>query len=249
MCEPIELRSDAEDGMSADQVLQEDTNELEVRWMASGEKACSLPTGAGMFVCVSAVKEQVCDLAGIPVAEQRLFVGGRELQPGDDASPSAKTGDSADSTALMLVRCISDPRVTDLGHFRCPPLSWPALSEGDFTAVRPLAKALYGEVGLYQWSKCTNSSFGHVVVKKLRNVSMERNRNCETDERLIHSCGTNMSPDLEDPLTEMGVLEYLQQQPDRPQYLLRCFGIFSQPTHTWIVTEYAEGGDLFALVA
>merc|ERR1719446_1968868 len=52
--------------------------ELEVRWMTSGETACSLRTRSRLHV--AEIKAQVHEHAGIPVEEQRLFFSnGREL--------------------------------------------------------------------------------------------------------------------------------------------------------------------------
>lgn len=56
-------------------------------------------------------------------------------------------------------------------------------------------------------------------------------------------------PDAEDALTEIGVLSYLARQPDLPASLLRMLGVFSAPAHTWLVTEFCDGGDLFEVAA
>merc|ERR1712139_278630 len=55
------------------------------------------------------------------------------------------------------------------------------------------------------------------------------------------------SLDAEDALTEIGVLKHLSVQPDLPVYLLKMLGVYSEPENrfTWLVTEFADGGELF----
>ena len=50
-------------------------------------------------------------------------------------------------------------------------------------------------------------------------------------------------------MAPVGVLSYLARQPDLPGSLLRMLGVFSAPAHTWLVTEFCDGGDLFEVLA
>lgn len=54
---------------------------------------------------------------------------------------------------------------------------------------------------------------------------------------------------MEDASTELGVLSYLGRQPDLPESLLRLLGVFQDGRHTLLVTELADGGELFDVVA
>merc|ERR1719162_1607025 len=58
-----------------------------------------------------------------------------------------------------------------------------------------------------------------------------------------------LSPSSEDALTEIGVLTHLSKQRDLPLYLLKMLGVFSDNEHTWLVTEFAEGGELYNVAA
>lgn len=53
----------------------------------------------------------------------------------------------------------------------------------------------------------------------------------------------------DDALAEIAIMSFLCGQPDMPEYILRMLGAFEDEKCTWLVTEYAEGGDLFALAA
>jgi serine/threonine protein kinase len=88
------------------------------------------------------------------------------------------------------------------------------------------------------------------AVKKLHRQSLlDGIGNSETDERAAHLDPRKKAPPAEDSLTEIGILSYLAKQPDLPAYLLRMLGVFNDGPVTWLVTEFADGGDLFELVA
>eukprot|EP00927_Polykrikos_kofoidii_P035525 TRINITY_DN30096_c0_g3_i1.p1 TRINITY_DN30096_c0_g3~~TRINITY_DN30096_c0_g3_i1.p1 ORF type:complete len:470 (+),score=78.05 TRINITY_DN30096_c0_g3_i1:142-1551(+) len=147
-----------------------------------------------------------------------------------------------------------------------------SVPSGSFTEVRWLARAIHGNVYVYRWrtGRCLDkveaveacdtvddagvtdddeAAGERVAVKRLVTERIERNREKERNERNVHLDCRRNAPDPEDSLTEIGVLSYLAERPDLPQYLLKMLGLFADGTHTWLVTEYAEGGELFSLAA
>jgi serine/threonine protein kinase len=211
--------------------------DLEVRWMASGNTACLVLTSPTM--CVSEVKAQVLEQANVPVEEQRLFSSGKEL--GCEASM-----DQAKHSQLMLVRSVSDPRVTNLAHFRCTS-SFESLCRSDFTMVRKVNTGINGDIFKYEWRRSKDNV--PVAVKKLRNSALRDLQNSENDERCIHMSPKGRFARTEDALTEIGVLSYLSKQQDVPSYLLKMLSIFAETHFTWLVTEFADGGELFDVAA
>jgi serine/threonine protein kinase len=157
-----------------------------------------------------------------------------------------------------------DPEIS--AHTGFAALPCPLVPEGgEFTQVRRLAKAIHGEIFMYRWSRVPSRSSKtqqeqdcdhnngdnvcEVAVKKLLTERIARNIGKDKDERLVHLDSRN-APDPEDALTEIGVLTYLSQQRDLPQYLLKMHGIFKEDDrHTLLVTEFAEGGELFSVAA
>jgi serine/threonine protein kinase len=122
------------------------------------------------------------------------------------------------------------------------------LSKSDFMVVRKLASGINGDVFEYAW--CCGGMTRAVSVKKLRQRSLQIARSKVANERSLHmKRGFLEAPEVEDALTEIGVLSYLSRQPDLPKYLLRMHGVFSDDEFTCLVTEFADGGELFAVVA
>mmetsp|Transcript_35096 Transcript_35096/g.81494 ORF Transcript_35096/g.81494 Transcript_35096/m.81494 type:complete len:464 (-) Transcript_35096:124-1515(-) len=228
-------------GTHADMVVDYDVTatektELEVRWMTTGDLVCVVPLAPNM--CISEVKQLVQERAGIPASDQRLLRGVQEL-----AADAAHLG----NVPLLLVQsAASDPRATDLGHFRTR-VDFEALPRGEFTLVQKLAEGIHGDVFRYHWQQATGEQ--SVAVKKLRSEKLLPAQNIETDERAVHMQPWKRAPDAEDALTEIGVLSYLARQPDVPQYLLRMHGVFADDGFAWLVTEFAEGGELFDVAA
>jgi serine/threonine protein kinase len=218
----------------------------QVLWMASGEVACSLP--AGSTACVSHVESSVREQTGVPEREQRLFLDGKELTSDASLLPVDY------SSPIMLVRTVTDPRVTDLSHFHVPG-NFAQVPAGDFTLVRKLCRGINGDIFRYRCSpeilscKPEVTSGVDVAVKKLRNSCLQCHAKNETNERAAHLEPWKNAPPEEDALTEIGVLSYLSAQPDLPKYLIRMLGCFAGPCHTWLVTEFADGGELFDTVA
>lgn len=216
--------------------------------MASGEVVCRVPASS----CLSAVEASVCKQSGVPEKEQRLFLDGEEL----DLNASLSTMNC--SSPLMLVRTTSDPRLTDLSHFHIP-AEFDEVPVAGFTMVRKVAQGINGDIIRY---RCDRKHLKHVpedvpaqagiidvAVKKLRNSCMKQPRKRETNERAIHLEPWKNAPPEEDALTEIGVLTYLSEQPDLPKFLIQMLGCYSDSSHTWLVTEFADGGELFDVVS
>jgi len=164
--------------------------------------------------------------ANVPVEDQILF-----LKQANDAE-------------VMLVH--SDPRVTNLNHF-CGSSNFETLPGSSFTMVRKLSTGINGDIFKYQWHRGQDEV--GVAVKKLRNSALKDLRNAEKDERCIHMDARSRFISNEDALTEIGVLSYLGQQQDMPLYLLNMLGVYQENRFTWLVTEFAEGGELFDVAA
>jgi len=232
--------------------------ELEVRWMSSGETACCLRTPSKFHI--AEIKAQVREHAGIPAEEQRIFwSNGRELTGDVDLTmasehPTKPNGDHVQvsenttiaTTALLLVRSVSDPRITNLGSFR-PVQTFSPLPSGGFSKVRKLSAGINGDIFLYRWNH--DSSQDSVAVKMLQNARLARIWGTETDERAIHTDLGRKCPPAEDSLTEIGILSHLSNQVDLPKSLLRMLGVFAEGNFTWLVTEYCESGELFEVAA
>jgi serine/threonine protein kinase len=121
------------------------------------------------------------------------------------------------------------------------------LDKSSFTVVRKVSTGINGEIFRYNWS-CGDMTQA-VAVKKLRNSSLQVARSNDGDERSLHMRPRLLSPPLEDALTEIGVLSYLSRQADLPQYLLRMYGAFPEKHFMCLVTEFADGGELFKVAA
>lgn len=90
-----------------------------------------------------------------------------------------------------------------------------------------------------------------VVCKKMSNEPSGSNPGVDTcrkfpaDDRQAH---LQQKGAAEDAMNEIGVLMYLMRQEPCPN-LLRSLGCFRDATHTTLVTEYCDGGELFQVCA
>jgi len=110
--------------------------------------------------------------------------------------------------------------------------------------VRKLANGINGDVFAYRLGE------GAVAVKKLRTTVLRHATKAEPNERLAHRGLAAARPPDEDALTEIGVLLYLAKQPDLSPHLIKMCGVFAEGTScTWLVTEFADGGEFFSVVA
>mmetsp|Transcript_89702 Transcript_89702/g.155229 ORF Transcript_89702/g.155229 Transcript_89702/m.155229 type:complete len:538 (-) Transcript_89702:187-1800(-) len=215
------------------------SQELPVRWLCSGELICSVQFSS--HTSVADLKAQVQEAAGVYPDEQRLLSCGQELTDGFLAQAAALQ-------ELTLVRVVRDLRMSNLAHFR-PVKKFAELETGSFTKIKKLTSGINGDIFKYSWGP---EGAGTVVaVKKLRDPELERIQGTETNEHQVHIKPSKNAPNSEDSLTEIGILSYLTKQPDMPMYLLRMLGCFSDSVNstTWLVTEFAEGGELFDQVA
>jgi len=154
--------------------------------------------------------------------------GGGAQEPADDSG--AKVGVAAE-----------DPLATDLRHFHPSSSSFSALPRGEFAVVKRIAPGIHGDVFRCRWARGGED----VAVKKLRRESVASWGDAEHDERKAHlGVGGRAEPCPEDALTEIGVLQYLAEQADVPRYMLRMVGVFQDHSHVWLVTEFADGGEL-----
>jgi serine/threonine protein kinase len=172
------------------------------------------------------------------------------------------------SAPAELARASTDPRLTDLSYFRARALSHTeamAMPHGEFTMVRKLCTGVVGRGSVfeYMWRRSWEGdregeavvTDRRVAVKKLKREDVERTSRCEVDERKIHLQLWKQNVHVsEDAVTEIGVLSYLSKQPDIPMYFLRILGVFTEQTSgcsagssVCLVTELAEGGELFEL--
>lgn len=214
--------------------------------MASGDVVCSVSSDP--MARISVVEAAVREKAGVPEREQRLFQDGKELAVEDSLS-------SVNAFApVMLVRTISDPRITDLSHFHIP-AKFDEVRASDFKMVRKVSQGINGDIFRYRWLRedsmdSSNGQWMCVAVKQLRNTCLRYPSTRVTDERAAHFEPWKNAPPAEDALAEIGVMTYLSKQPDLPKHLLHMLGCFSGPfDQTWLVSEFAEGGELLAVAA
>mmetsp|Transcript_54495 Transcript_54495/g.97782 ORF Transcript_54495/g.97782 Transcript_54495/m.97782 type:complete len:533 (-) Transcript_54495:273-1871(-) len=219
----------------ADDVEDED---LHVRWMTTGDIVCTVPCRPQDRI--TEVKKKVQEQTDVPVKEQRLFAGDNEL------STDAVLPDMYPSDGLMLVRSVTDPRVTNLRHFY-PSTQYEAVPSGKFKSVKRLAEGINGDIFRYSWD--CNGSEKLVAVKKIRKNELVRDQDHETDDRVLHLEPWKGQTSHEDALTEIGIFSYLSKQADVPRYILAMLGVFAEPHLTWLVLEFADGGELFDVAA
>lgn len=191
-----------------------------------------------MSLGISEVKALVDFDATVPVAGQILLSKAKELCMSYEHKMEALTNHS-----------ISDPRETDLNHFRSS-MIFESLTISNFTMVRKLSAGINGDIFKYTMLG-DNQEQRPVAVKKLRNASLRALAGKANDERIVHMNLAQRRFSNEDALTEIGVLSHLRKQPDLPLYLPIMEGVYSQEgaPYTWLITEFAEGGDLFDVVS
>jgi len=213
-----------------------DRTGIDISWMTTGEKICTLPLSSEM--CLAQVKVQIQQHTGLTFEEQHLICNGQEIS----------TLPINENVSLCLV-AVTDPRITDMSCFRAEPSSFQSLCSGDFKMVRFLANGINGDV--YRYSMTSGSQSSSVAVKKIRGAALRAFDNMEKEERRIHTSPTQRYCSQEDALTEIGVLSDLSKQPDLPLYLLKMHGVYTEPNtaFTWLVTEFADGGELFNVAA
>lgn len=118
-----------------------------------------------------------------------------------------------------------------------------------FTKVKTLRDAIHGKVELHRCHR-DGQEDGRCVVKCMENHKVDYNRNKEANDQRAHfSTNRFTNPSLEDALTEIGIFTYLSKQTDRSPFLLKMLGIYADQHHTRLVTEEADGGELFDVVA
>jgi len=158
------------------------------------------------------------------------------------AAATATPPDSVLQDSAML-----DPRVTDLRYFHTF-VKLEALQSGEFTHVRKLGSGVNGEVMEHRWEQ--QGEHRTVAVKK---IHMKRYQgSVPSSERSAHMVPwVGKALPEEDAQTEIGIMCYLAAQDNMSPYILRMLGAFSEDLggRTWLVTELADGGDLFDLVA
>jgi len=213
--------------------------EVKVRWMTSNNVSCTVEVNK---TCkVANLMAQVEEKAGIPVEEQNLFLGPKELLA-IDTIPPLGTDD------LQLVRAKSDPRNTNLASFhKYATIS--TLEAGTFTHVCKIGQGIGAVVFKYSWIPGGHKNSIDVAVKKVSIHTVKNVLEQEANEYKRHMKPQICVTELEDPLAEIGILQYLAAQQDVSNHLLRILDVFEDKQHLLIVTEFADGGDLFDLAA
>lgn len=118
-----------------------------------------------------------------------------------------------------------------------------------FTKVRTIRGAIHGKVELHLCHEAGQEDTC-CVVKCMENEKVNFNRGKEVCDKKVHFFTNRCAaPHLEDALTEIGVFAYLSKQKKQCPFLLRMLGVFSDHHLTRLVTEEADGGELFDLVA
>lgn len=218
---------------------------LEVRWMFSGERVCTVEVTEREGL--EGVKTQIEKVAGIHASELQLFLhDDEELVCSAILLNAVSTMDRG--CVLKLVRSRVNPLQTNLNSLRSTATSFRPLPAGEFTEVRKLANGINGDVFMYRRQRDGEES-ETCAVKKIGQHRLACMKGTETDERKVHlRLGSKKLPMEEDALTEIGVLEALAKRADMPKYLLQLQGLFVGDGSVWVVTELADGGDLFTEV-
>jgi len=209
---------------------------VEVRWMTTDGSVCKLDRTHPVFV--ADVRNMVRQTANVPNEQQRLLVGGVELPEHASTLPEGVT-------VVELVRSQTDARVTDVTALHPSCLTFPELPTGQFAKVRKIADGINGKVYRYRYTR--NDVAEDVAVKAMRNENVHLVREAEPDERTAHLNPRPEPAQAEDALTEIGVLQQLKQQETSCRYILKLIDVFSAGDKTWLVTEFAEGGELFTI--
>jgi len=213
----------------------EDGQKIEVRWMTTDASVCVMDRTDPLYV--ADVRKKVHETAGIPIEQQRLLVRGTgaELPETVGTLPD-------DVTALSLVRSRTDARVTNLSALRpASSAAFPEIPAGRFRAVNKVANGINGNI----WKYVDEAEQECVAVKIMRNENLLRMNDEETDDRTAHMNPRAAAASMEDALTEIGVLQLIANQAAPCKYILKLRGVFANNTHTWLMTEFADGGELF----
>lgn len=171
-----------------------------------------------------------------------------DMESISDASSSS--GDAAPAPAVEIAPLV-DPRITDLTHFRSKQdiTNFNTVPAGSFTRIRSLGEGVNGVVQLYRRRQAHEEI--KVAVKKVVASTLCAAPLKEPDEWAVHrGRAACRRPEQEDDvLSEIGVLTFLSKQSNVTDHLLRLHGAFRDSTHVWVVTELAEGGELFQAVS
>jgi len=205
--------------------------------VAEDESCCSPPTGSGdgslrnvgiategTFRCLLCCQRFFCD--GTRKCHQKFI------------HVSTQWGGAPGVQAALL-------QEADLKYFH-PTDPLEPLPKGKFALVKRLATGINGDIFLYNYDSEGPAQPRKVVVKQLKASRLEKLRSAERSERKVHM--TLASRNAEDALAEVGIMRYLAEREDLPLYLLRLEEAFSHRGDIWLVSEYAEGGELLAKV-
>lgn len=133
-----------------------------------------------------------------------------------------------------------DAGETDLHYFHPKAESFRVRDEGHFTKIKKLADAINGKVYCCRM-KQDGRDDAVVAVKKMENCKVEQSRYLEANEQTAFYGGLSS---CEDCLAEIGVLLHLHEQSDMCRYLIKLIGVFRDDSHTVIVMEHCDGGEL-----
>jgi len=213
--------------------------DAQFRWLTSKNMSCSIEVGQKCKVANLTV--HVEEKVGVPAEEQNLCLGSRELLAMENMS-------SLSTKNIELVRTKNDPRNTNLASFH-KYVEMKTLDIGQFTYVQKIGEGAGASVFKYMWNSSGLGGSTDVAVKKVSKQAITTIRGKETNERMCHMDPDRYLRKTEDPLAEIGILQYLAAQKDVSDYLLRVLSILEDTNHVWIVTELADGGDLFDLAS
>jgi len=208
---------------------------IKVRWMTSGSVSCTVEVGSKCKV--ANLMAQVEEKIGIPVEEQNLFLGPKELLAIEGIA-------GVGSDDVKLVRAKNDPRTTNLASFH-KHVTVNTLEIGQFTYLYRIGQGKFADVCKYSWHPASHKDCMDVAVKKVSVNTVEHIKGQETNEHKRHMELRRCAIVAEDPLGEIGILQFLAAQQDVPDCLLQILAAFADEWDFWIVTEFADGGDLF----
>jgi serine/threonine protein kinase len=140
-----------------------------------------------------------------------------------------------------------DPRNTNRAYFHSFAKFEPFPS-GSLAQVSKLATGLNGDIFKFTYER---ESVGETVAVKVLGTQqlLSSSRPSLLSEKHLHFEKGHAPVCPDDALTEIGILSLLARRADLPIFLLKMLGAFTDDKSTWLVTEFADGGELFNLAA
>lgn len=169
------------------------------------------------------------------------------LDDGASTAPPSRTSTASlgisSSSTCDLDSWVPDTRGSDPSFFHRL-ARFDDLFQGDFTFVKRLHVAIHGEVWEATWAKRGHATVG---LKLMPNENVDMHEGQSVSEWDLPRSG-HLRTITEDALTEIGVFCLLAEQQHQCPHIVSFLGALRDDTHTFLVMDFAEGGDLLSTV-